>query len=69
MVETEEPTQTDHSHLSDDTTDQQTHQYPRLSFQGDSTEIATRQQAAEGQDLGDSMERGETIPESTPLHE
>ena len=52
-----------------DTTDQQTPQYPRLSLQGDSTEITTRQQAVEEQDLGDTMEGGETIPESTPLHE
>ena len=62
-------TQTYHPHLSDDTTDQQTHQCPRLSLQGDSTEIAIRQQDAEGQDLGHTMGGGETIPESTPLHE
>jgi hypothetical protein len=32
MVETDEPTQTDHPHLSEDTTDQQTHQCTRLSL-------------------------------------
>jgi hypothetical protein len=69
MVETDEPTQTDRPHLSDDTTEQQTHQYPMLSLQGDSTEIATSEQVAEGQDLGDTMEGGEAIPETTPLHE
>ena len=69
MVKTDEPTQTDHPHLSDDTTEQQTHQYPRLTLQGDSTEIAIREQAAKGQDLGDTMEGGETIPETTPRHE
>jgi len=69
MVETDEPTHTGHPHPSDDTTEHQTHQYPMLSLQGDSTEIATSEQAAEGQDLGDTMEGGETIPETTPLHE
>ena len=69
MVETDEPTHTGHPHPSDDTTEHQTHQYPMLSLQGDSTEIATSEQAAEGQDLGDTMEGRQTIPESTPLHE
>ena len=69
MLETDEPTHTGHLHLSDDTTEQQTHQYPMLSLQEDSTEIATKEQAAEGQDLGDTMEGGETTPETTPLHE
>ena len=69
MVETDVPTHTGHPHLSDDTTEQQTHQYTMLSLQGDSTEKATREDAAEGQDLGDTMEGGETIPETTPLHE
>ena len=69
MMEADKPTQTDHPHLSDDISEQQTHQYPRLSLQGDSTKIATSEQATEGQDLGDNMEGGETIPETTSLQE
>jgi hypothetical protein len=69
LVEADESTQTDHPHLSNDTADQKTHQCPSVSLQGDRTEIATRQQAAEGQDLWDTMEGGKTIHESTPLHE
>jgi hypothetical protein len=61
MVETDEPKQKDRAQLSDDTTDQQTHQFSRLALQGDRTEIAIRQHAAEGQDLGDTMEGRETI--------